>query len=335
MSPDRPRLRFGVFYDFRNPAPWRRPWGERYRENLEQIDWLESSTPFQSVSLSEHHFVDDGYLPAVLLMAGVVAARTERLDIATNIIQLPLHHPLRLAEDALVADLLSDGRLRLGFGVGYRELEFAGFGTSTKHRRDRMEEALAILRGAFSGEPFSYEGKHFSFPELQVMPPPIRPGGPPIWIGGTAPAALDRAARLGDGFFASTDDEVVGYLEACERHDVPLQERRTCRTAWAVVTEDPERALAELGDHMLYQVNQYIEYGFLKVAPYEDPKVLIEHGFYTFVDADGAIEYFTQSAAKGVQEIHLFGMVPGEPAEASTQRLQYVVDHVIPAFDGS
>jgi hypothetical protein len=86
---------------------------------------------------------------------------------------------------------------------------------------------------------------------------------------------------------------------------------------------------------MVYQVNQYIDYGFLKVPPYDDPNVLVEQGFYSFVDADGAIEQFKQSAAKGTREIHLFGMIPGEPVENSTERLQYVADKVIPAFDGS
>jgi alkanesulfonate monooxygenase SsuD/methylene tetrahydromethanopterin reductase-like flavin-dependent oxidoreductase (luciferase family) len=328
-----PTLSFGVFYDFRNPAQFRQDWTERYRQTLEQIDWVEQTPAFDSVSLSEHHFVDDAYLPSVLAMACVVASRTERLGIATNILQLPLHHPLRVAEDALVADVLSGGRLRLGVAVGYREQEFNGFGTTPRHRRSRMEEAVAILRGAFSGEAFAFGGRHWSFEELKVAPPPIRPGGPPIWFGGTAPQALDRAARLGDGFMASTNDEVVGYLEACERHGVPAERRRTFRTAWAVVDEDPERALRELGPYMLHQVNQYIDYGFLKVPYFEDPKVLVDQGFYTFVDAAGAIAYFGEAADAGVQEIHLFGVVPGEPLESATKRLQYVADHVVPAFD--
>jgi alkanesulfonate monooxygenase SsuD/methylene tetrahydromethanopterin reductase-like flavin-dependent oxidoreductase (luciferase family) len=238
-----------------------------------------------------------------------------------------------VAEDALIVDLLSGGRLRLGVANGYRELEFEGFGTRTRDRRRRTEEGVAILRGAFSGKPFSFDGEHYSFPELTVSPTPVRQGGPPIWLGGTVPAAFERAARLGDGFFASTDEEVVGYLDACERHEVPEERRRTCRTAWVVVSEDPARALADLGEHMLYQVNQYIEYGFLNVPRYEDPRVLIQQGFYTFVDAAGAIDYFKRSASLGVQEIHLFGMIPGEPAENGTQRLQYIAERVIPAFD--
>jgi alkanesulfonate monooxygenase SsuD/methylene tetrahydromethanopterin reductase-like flavin-dependent oxidoreductase (luciferase family) len=329
-----PTLSFGVFYDFRNPAQFRQDWTERYQQTLAQIDWVEQTAAFASVSLSEHHFVDDAYLPSVLAMACAVAARTERLGIATNILQLPLHHPLRVAEDSLVADVLSGGRFRLGVANGYREQEFAGFGTTTRDRKARMEEAVAILRGAFSGEPFSFEGAHWSFPELKVSPPPVKPGGPQIWMGGTHVAALDRAARLGDGFMASTNDEVVGYLEACERNGVPADRRRTMRTAWAVVDPDPERALRDLGPYMLHQVNEYIEYGFLKVPRFEDPQVLVDQGFYTFVDAAGAIAYFGEAAAEGVQEIHLFGVVPGEPVESGTRRLAYVAEHVAPALTG-
>jgi alkanesulfonate monooxygenase SsuD/methylene tetrahydromethanopterin reductase-like flavin-dependent oxidoreductase (luciferase family) len=327
-------LSFGVFYDFRNPLQFRQNWTERYRQLLEQIDWVDGSSSFESVSVSEHHFVDDGYTPSVLALAAVMAARTSRVGIATNILQLPLHHPLRVAEDALTVDVLSGGRFRLGVANGYREQEFAGFGTTPRHRKARMEEALTILRGAFSNEPFSFDGNHWSFPELTVSPPPTD-GGPEIWMGGTAPAALDRAARLGDGFFASTNEEVVGYLEACERNGVPPDRRRTCRTAWAMVDEDPERALSELGEHMLYQVNQYIDYGFLKMPPFDDPHVLVEMGFYTFVDAAGAIDFFREAADAGVQEIHLFGVLPGEAIESGTRRLQYVADKVIPTFSGS
>jgi len=332
---ERPELSFGVFYDFRNPEPWRQPWHERYSQLLEQIDWLEESTPFQSVSLSEHHFVEDGYLPSVLALACVVADRTEEVDIATNIVVLPLHHPLRIAEDSLTADLLSEGRFRLGVANGYRKLEFEGFGTSTRDRKDRMEEAMEVLRRAFSGEPFAFEGKHWSIPELRVTPTPVRDGGPPIWMGGTAPAALDRAARLGDGFMASTNEEVVGYLEACERNGIAPEKRKTMRTLWALVDEDPERALAESGDFMLHQVNNYIDFGFIDVPRFTDPQVLIDQGFYTFVDAAGAIDYIGEAADAGVQEIHIFAVLPGEAVEKGTRRLQYISDEVIPAYRAS
>lgn len=320
--------KFGVFYDFRNPGPWREPWNRRYCKIFEQIDWVEQSGVFDGISLSEHHFVDDGYTPSVLALSAAVAGRTSRVGISTNILQLPLHHPLRVAEDALTVDALSDGRFRLGVAVGYRELEFAAFGTTTRHRATRMEEAIAILRLAFAGEEFSFEGRHWSFPRLAVRPGPVRDGGPEIWLGGTAPAAIDRAARLGDGFMATVNDEVVAYHHACARHG-ETSRRSAMRTAWVVVDEDPERAVDRLGEHMLFQVNQYIDYGFLKVAPYTDPHDLIRDGFYAFVDAAGAIELLREACAAGVDEVHFFGMLPGEDIEQATARLEYIAQKVI------
>jgi alkanesulfonate monooxygenase SsuD/methylene tetrahydromethanopterin reductase-like flavin-dependent oxidoreductase (luciferase family) len=325
-------IKFGVFYDFRNPEQFRQDWTDRYRQIFDQIDWVENDSNFDAVSVSEHHFADDGYTPSVLAFATAIAAKTERLEIATNILQMPLHNPLRVAEDSLTIDALSGGRFRLGIAIGYRELEFEAFETTTRHRGERMDEAIEILRGAFSGEPFSHQGKHWSFPELRVTPLPVRPGGPPIWVGGTARRALDRAARAGDGFMASVNDEVVGFLQACERADTPAERRGTMRTAWSIIAEDPEKALDELGPYMLHQVNVYIDFGFLKVPYFEDPQVLVDQGFYTLTDAGGAISSFREAADAGVEEIHLFAMIPGEPVESGAARLQYVSDKVIPAF---
>lgn len=329
-----PSLTFGIFYDFRNPAQFREDWTQRYRATFDQIDWVENSSDFHAVSVSEHHFVDDGYTPSVLALATAIAACTSRVQIGTNILQLPLHHPLRVAEDSLTVDALSGGRFRLGVALGYRDLEFAGFGTSTRDRRARMEEGMEILRRAFSGEPFSFEGEHWSFPELAVTPYPVRDGGPQIFMGGTAVPALERAARLGDGFVASIVDEVVGYLAACERLGIATEDKHTCVTSWAIVDEDPERALHDLGPYMLHQVNGYVDFGFLKVPYFEDAQVLVDQGFYKMVDAAGAVEFFSEAAEVGVKEIQLFGQIPGEPIDSGTRRLEYISERVIPEFAG-
>ena len=106
-----PQLKFGVFYDFRNPRQFREDWTERYRQTFEQMDWVDRESRFDEVSVSEHHFDEDGDTPSVLPLATAIAARTERVGIATNIVQMPLHHPLKVAEDALTIDALSGGRL--------------------------------------------------------------------------------------------------------------------------------------------------------------------------------------------------------------------------------
>ncbi len=327
--------RFGVFYDFRNPPAWQAPWADRYRQLLDQVAWVDAELPFNAVSLSEHHFVADGWTPSPLALCAAVAARTRRVEILTNIVQLPLHHPLRVAEDALTVDVLSGGRFRLGVSAGYREQEFAGFGVSLGERASRMDEGLDILRAAFAGKPFAHEGRYWSFPELQVMPGPIRPGGPGVWIGGRAPAAIRRAAARGDGFLASGLDDVADFVAA--RRDLGHDDRppRTVRTSRMVVAEDPDRALHELGPHLLYQVNQYIDYGFIDREYYTDPRDLLRDGVSEIVDADGAVESLRRAGAAGVHELHLFAVVPGESVEAGSRRLAYVAEAVLPRLSAS
>lgn len=335
MSPAVYPRSFGVFYDFRNPAAWAQPWPDRYRALLEQIAWVDGHLPYAGVSLSEHHFVEDGWSPSTMALAAAVAARTQRVAITTNIVQLPLHHPLRIAEDALSVDILSDGRFRLGVSAGYRAQEFDGMGVSLRERGSRMDEALDILRAAFSGEPFAHSGRHWSFPELTVTPGPIRPGGPPIWVGGKASSALHRAASRGDGFLASGLDDVAGYLAARRSlgfHDDPPA---TMRTSRMVVAEDPDRAQHELGDHLLFQVNQYVDYGFIPGPHRTDVRQLLREGLSEIVDAEGALEKLRDAAAAGVDEMHLFAVVPGEPVDSGSRRLQYVADHVIGVIEQS
>jgi alkanesulfonate monooxygenase SsuD/methylene tetrahydromethanopterin reductase-like flavin-dependent oxidoreductase (luciferase family) len=322
---------FGVFYDFRNPAQWREPWDVRYRKLIEQVGWVESQPVFGAVSVSEHHFVDDGYTPSVLALSAAIAAKTSRLQIATNILQLPLHHPLRIAEDALTVDALSGGRFRLGVAVGYREQEFAAFDTTTRDRADRMDESLTILRAAFAGEPVRHDSRHWRFPEVTVTPGPIRTGGPEIWVGGGSEVAMRRAARSADGFMAAAVNRQVAqaFHETCAAVTPDRPRRPVMGTAWLLVAEDPEREIVRLGDHMLYHINQYIDYGFLQAPPYTDARKLVEDGFYTFTDAEGAREILQDAGEGGVDEVHFFGVLPGEDVDSATERLEYLADKVL------
>jgi alkanesulfonate monooxygenase SsuD/methylene tetrahydromethanopterin reductase-like flavin-dependent oxidoreductase (luciferase family) len=126
-------VRFGLWYDFRNPPNSGRSTQRLYRETLDQIVYAEE-LGYHDVWLSEHHFVADGYLPSCLPVAAAIARSTERISIGTSIVLLPFHHPIRLAEDAAVVDVISDGRFTLGVAVGYRLEEFATFGVDRRHR---------------------------------------------------------------------------------------------------------------------------------------------------------------------------------------------------------
>jgi alkanesulfonate monooxygenase SsuD/methylene tetrahydromethanopterin reductase-like flavin-dependent oxidoreductase (luciferase family) len=327
-------FQFGVMFDFRNPEPWRQPWDKRYAELLKVLDWIDDTPAFQGVAVSEHHFVDDGYAPAVMATAAAMAARTDRVGIATTVLLLPLHHPLRIAEDALVVDAISGGRFRLGIGGGYVPHEFESFGVATKDRPVRMEEGVKILRAAFAGERFSFQGSQWSFGELKVSPGPVRDGGPPIWVGASVPKAIDRAARLGDGFFASLDEQIPLFYDARKKRGLPVDGHLTCRTVTAVIAEDPERAMAEVGEYVTYLINAYIEWGFIKLPPFKSIEPIVEMGVFPFVDAAGAISMFEEIGNLGVDEIHVMSALPGEPVAGAQARLEYLATEVIPKFSG-
>src|ERR1700747_2365577 len=145
MNQPNRKIRFGLWYDFRNPSQWHQSPDRRYSEILNQIAWGENHG-FEDVWLSEHHFIEDGYLPSILPVAAAIAARTKRIRIASGVLLMPFHNPVRLAEDIAVVDVISGGRFELGVGVGFKLEEFDSFGVSFRERGLRTNQSLDIIR---------------------------------------------------------------------------------------------------------------------------------------------------------------------------------------------
>jgi len=263
---------FGLWYDFRQRFPLGY-YARFYSECLEEIEEAER-LGFTGVWLSEHHFVDDGYLPSPLVVAAAVAARTKTMTIGTNVLLLPMHHPLRVAEDAAVADLISGGRFVLGVGQGYVQHEFETLGFERKYRPSLFEEGIEVIRHALGEGRTGYEGKRWSFDDLPFEPRPKEKL--PIYIGAFADPAIDRAARLADGFLASTGGGDFGQTyrrvrAALERHGRADEEFPYVASGVTFVHEDAGRAREIVGPAIAYQRTRYAEWGTDRDKPRPEP----------------------------------------------------------------
>jgi alkanesulfonate monooxygenase SsuD/methylene tetrahydromethanopterin reductase-like flavin-dependent oxidoreductase (luciferase family) len=264
---------FGLWYDFRQKPPLE-DYARLYAECLEEIEEAER-LGYAGVWLSEHHFVEDGYLPSPLVVAAAIAARTKRVTVGTNVLLLPMHHPLRVAEDAAVADLISGGRFVLGVGQGYVQHEFEVLGFNRKYRPSLLEEGVEIIRCAWEEGRIAYDGKRWRFEDLPFGPHLER--RPPIYIGASADPAIDRAARMADGFLTSAawgGGNVVTYRkvqEALARHGRADADFPYVASGVVYVREDSERARSEVAPAIAYQRSRYAEWGTDRGRPKPEP----------------------------------------------------------------
>ena len=266
--------RFGVLLSFQAPAHFGVSPQQVYAESIEQAV-LAEELGFDSVWTTEHHFLEDGYLPSPLIASAAIASRTKRIRIAQGILLLPLYpHPVRLAEDAAVVDVISGGRLILGLGMGYRDYEYAGLGLSMRDRKSLLEEGLEILRRCWTEDRFSFEGRHWQLQDVRVRPRPVQQPHPPIWFGAASIPAMRRSAALGAAFVCAPVPPLrqirrqlalyQDFLrEAGHPADVELAVMRE-----VYVTEDAEQAWRDVREHFLYVYRdtygpdqvQYIDY---------------------------------------------------------------------------
>lgn len=326
-------MNFGLWYDFRNPAPWQRPFDAFYKDTLAQIREAEG-LGFDSVWLTEHHFCDDGYTPSPLVLAGAIGAQTERMRVGTNLMLLPLHDPVRLAEDAATLSLATGGRFDLGVGIGYRQLEFDQFGRKLSHRPSMMEEGIEIIRRGWAGEAVNFSGKRFSVGDLRIMPTPVIK--PKLLLGGMAEPAIERAARIGDGFLCTGGIGLDLYANALLAQGKQPEDGNAVLGCWAIIAEDPEKEAQRIGEHVLYQTNQYIQWGAFgppdQTPLFSTPADAIENGLYELWDAQQAVEKLRglKQAYPMISDIHFWAQFPGESLASGSARMRYIAEQVLP-----
>jgi len=206
-------MRFGLF--FQVPDVPGRSHAERYTETFELIE-LAESLGFDVAWLAELHFGGAFSLMSNPLMAvPVIAQRTRRIRIGTAVTLLPLHHPLSCAEQAATADVLSGGRLEFGVGRGSIPTQFHGFRLPLAENRARFDEALEIIRLAWTRDRFSYDGTFFQIDDLEVVPRPLQVPHPPIRVGVHSPESFAHIADLGLPIYSGTTTTPLPELRRC------------------------------------------------------------------------------------------------------------------------
>ncbi len=187
-------MNFGVTFGFANLKPGQIPSARLFKSQID-LAVLAEELGFDHIWTAGHP-ATDMYCPAQFPPLAAIAARTNRIRLGTYIVALPLYHPLQVTEEAVTLDVLSDGRFDLGVGAGNFLHEFEAYGVSRRERAGRMEEALTIIRGLWTEESFSFEGKYWRIPPFSLNLRPVQ-ANPPLWCAATAEAAFDRAARHG------------------------------------------------------------------------------------------------------------------------------------------
>lgn len=300
--------------------------------HLEQSAWADK-LGFHTIQLPEHHGSADGYNPAPFVLAAAIAARTERIRFNPFALLLPLHDPVRVAEDAAVLDNISGRRLDLTIGLGYVPSEFAMFGISLKDRAKRAEEGIEVLRRSFAGESFDYKGR-----PVMVRPLPATPNGPRLFIGGGVPEAARRAARLGDGFAPPTgDSELVKiYKESCRalgKEPGPVIDAVSGHQ-FLYVTDDTDAAWHKIAPYAFHECNTYSKWAAQTGAatPFkvvDDIDALKATGLYQIVTPEECIALANSLHERGVVLI-LNPTLCGLDEDFSWAGLQMFADKVLP-----
>jgi alkanesulfonate monooxygenase SsuD/methylene tetrahydromethanopterin reductase-like flavin-dependent oxidoreductase (luciferase family) len=307
-----------LYFNFIRPDEKPADRARAYQGALEMTEYADEHG-FAQVVLSEHHGTEVGWLPAPLVMAGMVLARTKRLGVSISALILPLHDAKRVAEDMAVLDLASGGRLTVIAALGYRPQEYAMFGRDWERRGELMDKSLQTLLDMWK----------------TTEPRPVSQPHPTLLVGGSSKPAVRRAARLGLPFSAGAHVPGLAeyYDEQCAANGttgfifVPPP-----KVANLFVDEDPDRAWDELGEHFLAEARLYAQWQTQEVSSpvtsqASTPEELRAEGIYAVLTPQQCIDRI----GSGSSTMLLHPLCGGIPVERAWDCLRLYVEKVLPA----
>jgi probable F420-dependent oxidoreductase len=314
--------------------------GDYYRQALDEVTRAEE-LGFDSVWMEEHHAVTNHYWPSPLPVLAGFATRTSRLLLGTDIVVAAFHHPVRLAEDVAMLDVMSDGRFVLGIAIGYKPDEFALYGVELEKRGARFEEQLAIMKGLWTQERVQFKGAYYTL-EGRLEPKPVQKPHPPLWIGGWGNITLRRAASLADNWIPGPTADLTRLLNGKKQF---LEQRRAAGlpapTEWPLTrdviiadTDAEARALAE--EHIMVAYRREYAGGwrhpFIDASIATDLDKLMEDRFII-----GGPEQCVRRLRRFVEQYGLTHLIcrmffPGMPHARIMRGLELLAREVLPAF---
>lgn len=300
---------------------------DRYRAALEMAEWADSNT-VDVIGLSEHHNTIDGFLSAPLQLAGMMIARTQRIRVSVSALLVPLHDPMRLAEDIAVLDIIAAGRFSVTCGLGYRESEYRCFGVDWANRGQVFDDKLEVLVSALKGEVFNYQGDSHT-----LNPLPVSPLHSLLTIGGNSKAAATRAARFRLFFCPAIDDPLLeeSYFSACEAVGFKFPFIISPgEPATTFISNDPEQCWKDIGHFLLYDAKAYRAWQHPNRRAYaesiaSDIEELKREGKYRVLTPEEAISTIEEKGS-----LHLAPLTGGVPLPIAWQSLHLFEDKVQP-----
>ena len=298
----------------------------QYAALLEMAAWADGRG-CMTIVLSQHHDVEDGYLPSPVPVAAAIAARTSTVPISVAALLLALYEPVKLAEDIAVVDLISKGRVSYVVGIGYRDEEFTMFGVDRRRRGAMVEARIDQLRRLWNGDTVEIDGR-----SAHITPSPYTPGGPLLAYGGGTDAAARRAARLGMLFISESHDSGLEqiYLDEARRSGVAPQgclfaDPDTALTVF--VADDPDRAWDEIGEYLLIDASSYGRWNTQRMGTasisfaISVDELRAERGAYQIITPDDARQQITRGHPLALQPL-----VGGLPPDIAWRYLEAAVE---------
>jgi alkanesulfonate monooxygenase SsuD/methylene tetrahydromethanopterin reductase-like flavin-dependent oxidoreductase (luciferase family) len=318
-------MHVGLYFDLRNPRRWRQDPARLHAFTLELCEEADA-LGIHSLWFTEHHKFDDGYLSQPLTFAAAVAARTKRARLGTAVLVAPLHHPVRLAEEAALVDLISNGRLEIGLGAGYRKPEYDLYGASMERRYGQTDAQVRALRALWG--------------EGGVTPQPLQ-SPIPLWLGYLGPQGAGRAGRLDAGLLTANAEMWPHYREAlvAAGHDPSRGRMAGGIQGW--VTDDPDRDWGWVSEHLEYQVDSYRRHmveGTDQPVPRpvdaeklrgREPRTSIDY-FYLETPERMAEKVRDYTAGAPVETVYFWASIGGMSEERARDHVQVVCNKLAP-----